>query len=635
MALKRELGFWHVFAMASGAMISSGLFVLPAVAFPAVGPGLFLCYLLAAVLLLPALLAKAELVTAMPKAGGTYFFIDRGLGPGFGTVGGLAAWASLAFKSAFALLGIGAVAASVWGWDLSGWGVKGVACAFCVLFMLVNLLGVRHAGRIQLGLVAVLMAILVGYGLWGAGHMESARFGPKLLPHGWNSLLAGAGMVFISFGGVTKVATMGEEVRSPKRDLLWAMFAACGVVGLLYVLVVSVTIGLLPASAEQWSPMPLAQAAGLMWGRAGAWVLGAGAMCAFLTTGNAGILAASRTLMAMGQDELVPPTLGRVSPGRGTPGRAIVLTALFMVAVILLLDLELFVKAASAMMIMLFMFVIVALVLMRESHIPTYQPTWRAPLYPWVQVFGLCAYGFLLVELGTLPLAVAGIIVGGAILWYVFYAKVNVLRESALVRLAARVARADFRDHDLEAELSRVARQYDARLEDRFDRLIQQCEVLDLQGLAGREEAFRVIAQTLARQLSRPADELYELLLEREQLSPTVVRPGLAIPHLIMEGLERFVVVLVRSTEGVVFAEDQPPVHAMFVMAAPPEERNFYLKALMAVAETAQEPEFDPRWQAAGSREALREVVLAAERRRERAESADQPTGRQPPGATD
>ncbi|NIM40203.1 MAG: amino acid permease, partial [Hydrogenophaga sp.] len=75
MALKRELGFWHVFAMASGAMISSGLFVLPAVAFPAVGPGLFLCYLLAAVLLLPALLAKAELVTAMPKAGGTYFFI--------------------------------------------------------------------------------------------------------------------------------------------------------------------------------------------------------------------------------------------------------------------------------------------------------------------------------------------------------------------------------------------------------------------------------------------------------------------------------------------------------------------------------------------------------------------------------
>ncbi|MFO8006481.1 MAG: amino acid permease, partial [Candidatus Brocadiia bacterium] len=610
MALKREMRFRHIFAMAAGAMISSGLFVLPAVAYPAVGPGLPLCYLLAALLLLPALVTKAELISAMPKAGGTYFFIDRGFGPGFGTVGGLAAWASLAFKSAFALLGIGAVGASLYGWDLSGWQVKGVACVFCGLFMLVNLAGVRHAGRIQLGLVVVLLGILVGYGVGGVGHVGTVASGAKLFPHGWNSLLAGAGMVFISFGGVTKVATMGEEVRSPKRDLLWGMFAASAVVGLLYVLVVAVTVGLLPTSAEQWSPMPLAQAAGLMWGKLGAWILGAGAMCAFLTTGNAGILAASRTLMAMGQDDLVPPAVGKVGSRRGIPTRAVVLTAVFMIAVMLLLKLELFVKAASAMMIMLFMFEIVALVLMRESRIPTYQPTWRAPLYPWVQVLGLCAYGFLLVELGTLPLAVAGVIVGGAVLWYVFYARVNVLRESALVRLAARLARADFRGHDLEAELSRVARLHDGRLEDRFDRLIQDCEVLDLQGPTEREEAFRVIAEVLARQLDMPAEEIHERLLQREDLSPTVVRPGLAIPHLILGGLDRFVVILVRSREGVVFAEDQPPVHAMFVMAAPPEERNFYLKALMAVAEIAQEPEFDPRWRAAGSREALREVVL-------------------------
>ncbi|MFO8006658.1 MAG: PTS sugar transporter subunit IIA, partial [Candidatus Brocadiia bacterium] len=89
------------------------------------------------------------------------------------------------------------------------------------------------------------------------------------------------------------------------------------------------------------------------------------------------------------------------------------------------------------------------------------------------------------------------------------------------------------------------------------------------------------------------------------------------------------------SREGVVFAEDQPPVHAMFVMAAPPEERNFYLKALMAVAEIAQEPEFDPRWRAAGSREALREVVLAAERRREEAEADGQATGQPPSDATE
>lgn len=161
MALKRELGALGVFAVATGAMISSGLFVLPALVFAEVGPGVFLCYLMASLLLLPALLSKAELMTAMPKAGGTYFFIDRSFGPGLGTVGGIAAWASLAFKSAFALLGVGALASFVW--PMSLWQIKAVACGFCVLFAVVNLVGVKHVGRAQVALVAILLGVLIVY----------------------------------------------------------------------------------------------------------------------------------------------------------------------------------------------------------------------------------------------------------------------------------------------------------------------------------------------------------------------------------------------------------------------------------------------------------------------------------------
>ena len=126
----------------------------------------------------------------------------------------------------------------------------------------------------------------------------------------------------------------------------------------LYVLVVFVTVGLLPDAPEQWRPAPLSQAAELLWGGPGAIVLGVAAMAAFLTTGNAGILAASRTIMAMSQDELLPPHFSVLSEKRGTPGLAILLTSGFMVAAILVLDLEIFVKAASAIMIILFMFLI-------------------------------------------------------------------------------------------------------------------------------------------------------------------------------------------------------------------------------------------------------------------------------------
>jgi amino acid transporter/mannitol/fructose-specific phosphotransferase system IIA component (Ntr-type) len=616
MALKRELGPVSVFAVAAGAMISSGLFVLPTIVYAKAGPAVFLCYLAAALLLIPAVLSKGELMTAMPKAGGTYYYIDRSLGPGFGTVGGFAAWASLAFKSAFALIGIGALAQAIWT-TMPMWEVKAIACAFCVLFATLNAFGVRHAGRVQVVLVGGLLLVLAAFVVRGLASIQMANFDP-MFPRGRNAVLVGAAMVFVSFGGVTKVATLGEEVRRPRRDLLIGMFAACIAIGILYVLVAFTAVGVLPVGEGEgsWTYAPLCQAGEVLAGRAGSIVLGAAAMAAFLTTGNAGIMAASRMLMAMAQDDLVPPVLARVT-GRGTPVRAIVLTSSFMIATIALLDLELFAKAASAMMILLFMFEMLSVVLMRESRIPTYRPTWRCPFYPWTQVAGILLYAFLLVELGTVPLAITGVILGTAFVWYVFHAKVSVMRESALIRLAERVARADFQDHDLEAELSRVARERDQVMEDRFDHLIQDCTVLDLPSPVAREELFHIIADNLAPSLDLSAQDVYELLLKREALSSTVVRPGLAIPHLIMEGLESFQVILVRSRHGVEFAEGEPPIHALFVMAASPEERNFYLKALVAVAEIAQDEDFDKRWMEAGRVEALREVVLAAERRRE------------------
>ena len=109
-SLRRELGLLDIFCIASGAMISSGLFVLPGLAFAKAGPAVLIAYAFASLFVIPPMLSKAELATAMPKAGGTYFFIDRSMGPMMGTVGGFAAWFSLAFKSAFALVGIGVFA---------------------------------------------------------------------------------------------------------------------------------------------------------------------------------------------------------------------------------------------------------------------------------------------------------------------------------------------------------------------------------------------------------------------------------------------------------------------------------------------------------------------------------------------
>ena len=79
-------------------MISSGLFILPGLAFAKAGPAVILSYMLAGIFCLPTLLSMAELTTAMPKAGGDYFYIMRGFGPLLGTVAGFSTWFSLSLN---------------------------------------------------------------------------------------------------------------------------------------------------------------------------------------------------------------------------------------------------------------------------------------------------------------------------------------------------------------------------------------------------------------------------------------------------------------------------------------------------------------------------------------------------------
>ena len=106
--LTRQLGLLDVFAICTGAMISSGLFVLPGLAASKAGPAVVLVYPLSGLLLLPSLFSKAELATAMPRAGGTYFFISRSLGSMFGTIDGVGVWLTLVLKSSIAMVGLGA-----------------------------------------------------------------------------------------------------------------------------------------------------------------------------------------------------------------------------------------------------------------------------------------------------------------------------------------------------------------------------------------------------------------------------------------------------------------------------------------------------------------------------------------------
>ena len=171
-ALTRSLALRHVFALSPGAMLSSGLFLLPGLAVAKAGPAAILAYLIAGLLAVPAMLSVAELASALPKAGGAYYFLERALGPSVGTVAGLGTWLSLVLKDAFALVGMGAFIALLFP-NLTEMELRYAAAGCCLFFVGVNILGAKHAGRAQIVMVAGLMVVLLLYIVTGIGHIDT------------------------------------------------------------------------------------------------------------------------------------------------------------------------------------------------------------------------------------------------------------------------------------------------------------------------------------------------------------------------------------------------------------------------------------------------------------------------------
>jgi len=617
MRLRKPLGALDVFCIAAGSMISSGLFVLPGLIFVLAGPAAILAYLLAGLLMIPSLLAKAELATAMPKAGGTYFFIERSLGSFGGTLAGLANWFSISFKSAFALVGMGAFAVLVFE-QISPLQMKFIALGCCAVFAVLNLVSVKAAGRVQVWLVMVLLVIVGAYVVLGSAKVEVHAY-DQFMQKGWTALLAATGMVFISFGGLTKVASVSEEVKRPGRNIPLGMIAAFVVVSILYVLAVAVTVGLGVMSADPGSPSltPISDGAGTFFGTPGIIILSIAAVFAFITTANAGILSASRAPMAMSRDQLVPQLFARVNRRFQTPHYAILFTFAFMAGVILFLDLEELVKTASTLMLLLFVFVNVSLLVMRASKIHSYRPKFRCPGYPWMQLGAILAYVFLIAEMGRLPLTICGVFLLAGLAWYVAYVRAKVKRRSALVHVVERIVDRKLGTGALESELKDILVERDNIVEDRFDKLIKDCTILDLEGPAGYDEFFRSVAYHVSEHLHTSADSLYAQLVEREKESTTAISPGLAIPHVIIQGEGKFDILLARCKRGITFQESGPPVHTVFVLLGTRDERNFHLKSLMWIAQIARAPKFTERWMNARDEEELRNIILLAARERE------------------
>ena len=620
--MKKSIGLTSVFCISAGAMISSGLFVLPGLAFDRAGPAVFLSYLIAGAVALTTVLSLSELITAMPKAGGDYYYVSRSFGQLFGTVSGLLSWFALSLKSAFAVIGIAEILYLLFGVNL-----RVGAVVLSALFTALNLLGVREAVRFQVALVFALFVILLTFFARGLQGIDLGRFEP-LLSHGLNSLFSTAGFVFVSFGGVLTTASIAGEIRNPSRNVPAGLIGSTLAVTALYTLVIFVVVGVVPAEQLGRSLAPLALAGREIGGTVMYTAVVVASMLAFVTTANGGILTASRYPIALAGDGMLPGAFGKTSAARHTPFVSIIATGT-LITLSVLLNLDTLIKAASTVILLSNIFAHLSVIVMRESTITTYRPTYKAPLYPWLQIAGIVIFILLIIDMGLQPILLSLLFVSvGVVLYFV---RGGAGRESispALIHLVQRITNKALVTDGLQKELRTIVEDRDEIVRDEFDGIIEQSCYLPLEGKVDLETLWSRIAAELHPCLptQMSGEELIKLLKEREAESSTVISDFAAVPHVVVEGTGVFKLVVVKAGEGIVFDDRHDSIHAVFVLIGSKDKRNLHLRALAAIAQVIQHGGFEKEWLAARNHRELKDLFLLSKRRRSagrRARSSD------------
>jgi basic amino acid/polyamine antiporter, APA family len=140
-----------------------------------------------------------------------------------------------------------------------------------------------------------------------------------------------------------------------------------------------------------------------------------------LSQGNAGVLASSRFPFAMGRDKLVPSIFSRIHVKYMTPTVSIIFTGAVLAVLIVSFDVLKIAKLASSLKIAIFMLVNLCVIIFRESGATWYQPKFRSPLYPWIQIAGISVGAILLYLLGLDGLwALLGMIIPGLFVFAVY-----------------------------------------------------------------------------------------------------------------------------------------------------------------------------------------------------------------------
>ncbi|UNO42965.1 tyrosine 2,3-aminomutase [Streptomyces sp. MST-110588] len=317
--LRRSLRVPDGTAMAAGAVLGPSVLVLPALTARTAGPASLVAWGAMSLFALALAVTLGRAGARIPHAGGIVAYSRAAFGPRLTTVTGWWLLASVPFAvPVIALVGAQYITA-YYGLD-ARWAVA-VAGLLLGTSCLLNARGLKLSGWVQVRLVVLTGAVLVGVSLLGLPKVRTEHFTP-FLPHGWGAVGTAALLIFWSYIGFEMVVHLAEEFRRPDRDLPLSMALASVVLSVVYCLSAVVTVGSgVYAAAAGLAPVS-ALAADALGPAAGAATAFFALCCSFVAV-HTNIAGFSRLMYAQAREGLLPRSLGRLHPRHATPARAL------------------------------------------------------------------------------------------------------------------------------------------------------------------------------------------------------------------------------------------------------------------------------------------------------------------------
>ncbi|MYV06276.1 APC family permease [Furfurilactobacillus milii] len=409
--LIKSMSAWDLVALGIGAVIGTGIFILPGtVAATKSGPAIILSFVVAAIVCGLAAMCYAEFSSALPIAGSAYSYGNVVYGQFIGWILGWAlvleymlsvaavstGWAAY-FNSLISGFGIHMPTALSGAFDPAHGTYINLVAVLIVLFvawLLSN--GMKTSTRVQNIMVAVKIVIILIFVLVGLFYVKPANWHPFFPYKG--GVLAGASAVFFAFLGFDVVAASAAEVKNPKRNMPIGIIGTLIVASILYIAVSVVLTGLVSYKRLNVAdPVAFAlQQVGQNWGAA---LVSLGALAGMFTMMLAMIYSSSRLVYSIGRDGLLPKWLGNVNKSNGNPTASLTTVTVLIAIMGGLVPLEQLTNLVNIGTLIAFTFVSFGVILLRRRQDINHTDGFRVPWYPVLPIISGLACMLLLFRL--------------------------------------------------------------------------------------------------------------------------------------------------------------------------------------------------------------------------------------------